>query len=101
MIEKKLKKFSKTNFLSLKEKLTTHKFESETDTEVALHLLEKQHQKNDLLTALRLAYSQTVGMNAFIAFDAHKNELAAVKNGSPLIVGIGKGVNYISSDVWA
>ena len=89
------------NFLSLKEKLGDHKFESETDTEVALHLVEKLHKKNDLFAALRQAYNQVTGMNAFIVFSSKKDELAAVKNGSPLIVGVGRGVNYISSDVWA
>jgi len=89
------------NFLSLKEKLASHKFESETDTEVALHLVEKLHQKADLFAALRQAYNQVTGMNAFIVFSSQKDELAAVKNGSPLIVGVGRDVNYISSDVWA
>src|SRR3989338_1849322 len=89
------------NFLSLKEKLGDHKFESETDTEVALHLVEKLHQRADLFAALRQAYNQVTGMNAFIVFSSKKDELAAVKNGSPLIVGVGRGVNYISSDVWA
>lgn len=81
------------NFLELKQKLSGHCFQSETDTEVALHLFEE--------CGLLKGFKQIVGMNAFILLDSAKNQLLTVKNGSPLIIGLGKNKNYISSDVWA
>jgi len=90
------------NFRSLKEKLIRdHKFLSETDTEVALHLIEEQAKHLPLLSAVKQAFQQISGMNALILLSAKENELVAVKNGSPLIIGLGKDKNYISSDVWA
>jgi glucosamine--fructose-6-phosphate aminotransferase (isomerizing) len=83
------------NFLSLKENFKmSHQYESETDTEIALHLVEESG-------SLLKAYRQLEGMNALILLSADSDELVAVKNGSPLIVGLGKEANYISSDVWA
>ncbi|MDZ7586819.1 MAG: isomerizing glutamine--fructose-6-phosphate transaminase, partial [Patescibacteria group bacterium] len=67
--------------------------QSETDTEVALHLFEK--------VGFLKGFKQIVGMNAFILLDSVNNQLLTVKNGSPLIIGLGKDNNYISSDVWA
>ncbi|MDP4031191.1 MAG: glutamine--fructose-6-phosphate transaminase (isomerizing) [Patescibacteria group bacterium] len=81
------------NFLELKAKLTGHKFLSQTDTEVALHLFES--------VGLMAGFKQVVGMNAFILLDSANDQLLAVKNGSPLIIGLGKNANYIASDVWA
>jgi len=81
------------NFLELKQKLSHHRFESETDTEVALHLFEE--------VGLLTGFKQIIGMNAFILLDSGKNQLLAVKNGSPLIIGLGQSANYIASAVWA
>ncbi|AKM79338.1 MAG: Glucosamine/fructose-6-phosphate aminotransferase, isomerizing [Candidatus Beckwithbacteria bacterium GW2011_GWB1_47_15] len=90
------------NFRPLKEKLVKkHKFLSETDTEVALHLIESKAQKQPVARALRVAFNQVTGMNAFIVLNAKKDELLAVKNGSPLVIGVGKGENFIASDLWA
>lgn len=90
------------NFRPLKEKLLHHhRFLSETDTEVALHLIEEQAKRLPLLSAVKQAFQQISGMNALILLSAKENELVAVKNGSPLIIGLGKDKNYISSDVWA
>lgn len=81
------------NFLELKQKLGHHKWQSETDTEVALHLFEE--------VGWLEGFKQIIGMNAFILLDSVNSQLLAVKNGSPLIIGLGKEINYISSDVWA
>ncbi len=90
------------NFRSLKQDLIKdHRFQSETDTEVALHLIEKQLKKLDPLKAIKTAYKKVHGMNAFILINADSNELIAVKNGSPLTIGIADGYSLISSDVWA
>jgi len=90
------------NFRPLKESLIkTHKFESETDTEVALHLIEQKAKTLSPLKAVQTSFKQVHGMNAFILLNADSEELIAVKNGSPLTIGLGKTSNYISSDVWA
>ncbi|MCX6817186.1 MAG: glutamine--fructose-6-phosphate transaminase (isomerizing) [Candidatus Beckwithbacteria bacterium] len=90
------------NFRTLKEKLIlNHKFTSETDTEVALHLIEEKAKQLDLLSAVKAAFKEISGMNALIVLSADNDELIAVKNGSPLIIGLGKNSNFISSDVWA
>jgi len=90
------------NFRPLKEKLLhQHRFLSETDTEVTLHLIEEQVKYLSLLQAVKKAFQQISGMNALIVLSAKDNQLVAVKNGSPLIIGLGKDNNYISSDIWA
>jgi len=82
------------NFFAIKQSLKQkHQFSSETDTEVALHLFEE--------IGWEKGFKKIIGMNAFILMDADKEELIAVKNGSPLIIGLGKNANYIASDVWA
>ncbi len=81
------------NFLQLKQKLKGHKFLSETDTEVAVHLFEE--------IGLLRGFKKIIGMNAFILLDSTNDQLLAVKSGSPLIIGLGKDANYIASDVWA
>lgn len=81
------------NFLELKQKLKGHRFLSETDTEVAVHLFEDR--------GFFQGFKKIIGMNAFILLDSVKDQLLAVKNGSPLTIGLGKNANYIASDVWA
>jgi len=78
-----------------------HHFTSETDTEVAIHLLEEELAAGDegaagssaggLAEALRRVSLQLHGLNALAALDVRGGELAAVKNGSPLIVGLDGG----------
>lgn len=87
------------NYLDLKADLIKkgHNFKSETDTEVMVHLVEEYFKNKSLMESVRLAFSKISGLNAFI-FISKDHELVAVKNGSPVIVGIGKGENFISSD---
>jgi len=90
------------NFRPLKEGLMSqHKFLSETDTEVALHLIEEETKSKPLLQAVKDSFNQLSGMNALILISSQIDQLIAVKNGSPLIIGLGKNQNYIASDVWA
>ena len=51
-----------------------------------------------LAEALRRVSLKLDGLNALAALDVRTGELAAVKNGSPLIVGLGDGANYLASD---
>lgn len=99
------------NYLELKKELHQkgHKFYSETDTEVFAHLVEEALasaiSKAKLLRApilkelVREAFLKLKGLNAFIV--AHKNvdALIGIKNGSPLVVGIGGDIDFIASDV--
>lgn len=89
------------NYRSIKTKLKAHQFQSETDSEVALHLIEENLKTLNPKEAVQSAFKSVTGMNAFILLNADVNELIAVKNGSPLTIGLGKSFNLISSDVWA
>lgn len=84
-----------------------HVLRSETDTEVAAHLLEEElaalaaegyAERGRLAEALRRVSLKLEGLNALAALDVQTGEMAAVKNGSPLIIGLGTGANYLASD---
>lgn len=85
-----------------------HKFISQTDSEVALHLIEENYRKlkntsthNIFLEAVRTAFKRFVGLNAIIVMDAFTQTLVAVKNGSPLVIGKGRQENFLASDAHA
>ncbi len=89
------------NFHSLKQELTQQGccFKSETDSEVIAHLIER-HYTSNLRDAVREAVKKLQGSFALAAITAKEpDELVAVRKDSPLIVGIGKGENFIASDV--
>lgn len=77
-----------------------HTFISQTDTEVAVHLIEAYLKKGKkFLEAVRLAFLEFDGLNAIIVMDANSKTFVAAKTGSPLVVGKGNGEgNYIASD---
>jgi glucosamine--fructose-6-phosphate aminotransferase (isomerizing) len=76
-----------------------HKFISETDTEVFAHLIESNY-KGDFLEAVLLSLKECVGSFAFaILHKDHPDTIIAAKKGSPLVVGIGNGENFLASDV--
>lgn len=81
--------------------LSGHKLISETDTEVAIHLIEEYLKHKRLAEAVRLAFNRFVGLNAIIVMDATTREFIAAKNGSPLAIGRGKGENLLASDAHA
>lgn len=93
------------NYLPLKEKLQSlsYSFESETDTDVAAKLLDYHYRTTgDHLTAIRRTVGEIVGSYALgIIFSDAPGRIYAVKKDSPLIVGCGKGENYIASDITA
>ena len=77
-----------------------YEFTSETDTEVVAHLFHREYQKTpDLLKALRITVAQLEG--AYALGVMHKDEpsrLVCSRAGSPLVLGIGIGENFIASD---
>lgn len=88
------------NFQELKKELIkkNHKFISQTDTEVVSHLIEEYLKKQGFSSAVRNAFNKLKGLNAIVVANAKSSEIIAVKNGSPLVVGLGKDGFYIASD---
>lgn len=79
-----------------------HRITSETDSEIIAHLLEERLVTNaTLLDAVREVFPLLEGSNAVIALDQHGNEIVAVMNISPLVIGIGARGAYIASDPYA
>ena len=89
------------NYEKLREALRKkgHKITSETDSEVIAHLIEENY-KGDLLKAVQKAIRQLEGAFALgVISPDHPDMLIAARVGSPLIIGVGKGENFIASDV--
>ena len=89
------------NYMEIKEMLMAegYVFKSETDTEVAVHLIDKYYE-GDLLAAVYQAVAQFRGAYALgVISSNHPGELIAVRKESPLIVGVGEGEYFIASDV--
>ena len=89
------------NYLPLKESLVKHgvTFASETDTEVVAQLLEYYYQGDILDTIIKVIRKVEGSYALGIICEDKPNELYAVRKDSPLIVGLGKGENFIASDV--
>ncbi|MBQ8919552.1 MAG: glutamine--fructose-6-phosphate transaminase (isomerizing) [Acidaminococcaceae bacterium] len=91
------------NYLSLREELIHdgYHFESETDTEVIVHLIEMFYRGNVrealIRTTNRLRGSYALG----VICSEEPGKIYAVREASPLILGIGIGENYFASDVTA
>ncbi|MBI2133482.1 glutamine--fructose-6-phosphate transaminase (isomerizing) [Candidatus Woesearchaeota archaeon] len=87
------------NYQELKKKLIGegHKFVSESDTEVIVHLIEKEAGKG-LKNAVQKVAGELKGRSAFVVMTA-EGEIAASRKGSPLIAGKGNGEYYIASDI--
>ncbi|OGG26760.1 glutamine--fructose-6-phosphate aminotransferase [Candidatus Gottesmanbacteria bacterium RIFCSPLOWO2_01_FULL_39_12b] len=98
------------NYDEIKEELLKkkHKIVSDTDTEVAVHLIEEIYRKStgkskkeNFLEATRKAFNRFVGLNAIIVMDAETSTYVAAKNGSPLAIGKGSNENFLASDAHA
>ncbi|MBF4162914.1 glutamine--fructose-6-phosphate transaminase (isomerizing) [Nocardioides acrostichi] len=78
-------------------------FASETDTEIAAHLLELQVASGeDLTTAMQRVCSVLDGAFTLVAVDAERPDVVvAARRNSPLVVGLGEGENFLGSDVAA
>ncbi|MGO1728585.1 MAG: glutamine--fructose-6-phosphate transaminase (isomerizing) [Flavobacteriaceae bacterium] len=91
------------NYESLKKELTNrgYSFESDTDTEVLINLIEDVKKKENvkLGKAVQVALNQTIGAYAIAVFDRNKpNEIVVARLGSPLAIGVGEDEYFIASD---
>ncbi len=89
------------NYLELKKELIAkgYKFNSETDTEVVTHLLDELYE-GDLLEAVKKLIKIIKGAYALGIMSVNEpDRIIAVRKESPLIIGLGKGENYIASDI--
>ncbi|CAB4536021.1 unannotated protein [freshwater metagenome] len=94
------------NYSELRKELESrgHKFSSETDTESVAHLLSDLRKKHngDLSAAMREAVKALRGSFTLLAIHADAPEIVVgVRRNSPLVVGLGKGENFMASDVAA
>ncbi|WP_027860439.1 glutamine--fructose-6-phosphate transaminase (isomerizing) [Marmoricola sp. URHB0036] len=93
------------NFAQLRDELERegHDLRSETDTEIAAHLLENELERTgDLTTAMQAVCRRLEGAFTLVAVDAQDPSLVvAARRNSPLVVGLGEGENFLGSDVAA
>ena len=89
--------------LRVTQKEAGFQFTSETDTEVAVHQIDFYlNQEGDLLSAVKKAVIDFDGAYALGVISVKEpNRLIATRSGSPLVIGLGKGANYIASDASA
>jgi glucosamine--fructose-6-phosphate aminotransferase (isomerizing) len=91
------------NHLELKAELQKagHKFTSETDTEIFAHLIAVEEAKGAKLPeAVRGALRRVRGTYALAVLSEKNPDMLVVsKNASPLVIGVGKGRNFVASDV--
>ncbi|MFP4171152.1 MAG: glutamine--fructose-6-phosphate transaminase (isomerizing) [Methanomassiliicoccales archaeon] len=88
------------NHYSLRSELEAegHRFTSETDTEVLVHLMERYHE-GDLHSSLTKALREVKGTYAIAAIDWDSEEIVAARKENPLVIGLGVGENFVASDV--
>lgn len=91
------------NYLELRNELLTKGcvFKSETDTEVAAHLLNQLLEQGiEPLEAMRRMCAAVRGSYAFLAVDAQTpDRIFVAKNATPIIIGRGEGENFVASDI--
>jgi glucosamine--fructose-6-phosphate aminotransferase (isomerizing) len=89
------------NFLTLKERLIAQgwSFSSDTDTEVVANLISSK-LGGSLIEAVEEARRELVGMFAFavVSTGSREEEIVAVRQGPPLILGLGQGEQFLASD---
>ncbi|MDH4330569.1 MAG: glutamine--fructose-6-phosphate transaminase (isomerizing) [Candidatus Moranbacteria bacterium] len=92
------------NYQELKDDLKKlgHKFKSETDSEVVAHLIEDLMKKYDFKTAVAKTLKMLKGTYGFaIVSKSEPEKLIIARNGSPLLLGIGKDEYVVASDASA
>jgi glucosamine--fructose-6-phosphate aminotransferase (isomerizing) len=90
------------NYLPLKQQLQRegHKFVTETDTEIVAHLVEREMKNDGLENAVRRALLSLRGLFALVLLSADDpRKIVAVRNGPPIVVGLGEGEFFVASDI--
>jgi glucosamine--fructose-6-phosphate aminotransferase (isomerizing) len=90
------------NYLDLKHELQQqgHKFVTETDTEIVAHLVEREMRDDGLENAVRRALMLMRGLFALVLISADDLEkIVAVRNGPPIVVGLGENEFFVASDI--
>src|SRR5712671_5845046 len=90
------------NYLDLKKELQSqgHEFKTETDTEIVAHLVEREMRDDGLENAVRRALVYMRGMFAIVLVSLEDPEkIVAVRNGPPIVIGLGKDEFFVASDI--
>ena len=90
------------NYLDLKHELEAdgHHFQTETDTEVLAHLVEREMRDDGLECAMRRALVAVKGLFGLVLLSVDDpQKLVAVRNGPPILVGLGDQEFFVASDV--
>jgi glucosamine--fructose-6-phosphate aminotransferase (isomerizing) len=90
------------NYLDLKRDLVAlgHRFVTETDTEIVAHLVEREMRDDGLEGAVRRALQVVKGLFALVLISADDpGKIVAVRNGPPIVVGLGDEEFFVASDV--
>ena len=90
------------NYLELKRELASegHRFVTETDTEIVAHLVEKESRDDGLAAAVRRALARLRGLFALVLISADDPDtIVAVRNGPPVVVGLGQNEFFVASDI--
>ncbi|HEU4936980.1 MAG TPA: glutamine--fructose-6-phosphate transaminase (isomerizing) [Vicinamibacterales bacterium] len=90
------------NYLDLKQQLVKegHRFVTETDTEIVAHLVEREMKDDGLENAVRRALLYMRGLFALVLISADDpNKIVTVRNGPPIVVGLGDGEFFVASDI--
>src|SRR5512134_3556806 len=90
------------NYLDLKRELQRegHRFVTETDTEIVAHLIEREMKDASLEVAVRRALLLLRGLFALVVISADDpGKIVAVRNGPPIIVGLGQDEFFVASDI--
>src|SRR6186713_694497 len=90
------------NYLELKQHLQSqgHTFVTETDTEIVAHLVEREMKDDGLENAVRRALLYLRGLFALVLISADDpDKIVAVRNGPPIVVGLGDREFFVASDI--
>ena len=90
------------NYLDLKQQLQKegHTFVTETDTEIVAHLVEREMKDDGLENAVRRALLYMRGLFALVLISADDpKKIVTVRNGPPIVVGLGDGEFFVASDI--